>query len=139
MNDAIRAEVFLLFASLLLGLKLMAVYDGLRVFRMLVPHGLGWTGLEDMLYWLYAGISVFLLLLEQNDGILRGYAILGVLAGMLLYHMTISRILLGGLKKGRKYFTMKKRQRRKEGDRDGRDAAGAGKRTCQKKEKRKPE
>lgn len=112
MSEAIRAELALLFSSLTLGLSLMALYDGLRVFRMLVSHGIWWTGLEDVLYWLYVGFSAFLLLFHQNDGILRWYAVLGVLAGMLFYNLTLSRIVLGGLKKAGKYFTMKKRKRR---------------------------
>lgn len=112
MSEAIRAELMLLFGSLSAGLSLMALYDGLRVFRILIPHGSWWTGFEDVVYWLYVGCSVFLLLFHQNDGILRWYAILGVLAGMLFYNLTVSRIFLGVLKKAGKYFTMKKGKKR---------------------------
>lgn len=112
MSEAIRAELMLLFGSLSAGLSLMALYDGLRVFRMLIPHGSWWTGLEDVLYWLYVGFSSFLLLFHQNDGILRWYAILGVLAGMLFYNLTVSRIFLGVLKKAGKYFTMRRKKSR---------------------------
>lgn len=112
MSATIYYELQLLAASLAVGLCLMAVYDGLRIFRVLVPHKSLWTGIEDAAYWLASSISTFLLLFRQNDGILRWYAIGGVLLGMLLYNMTVSRILLRLLKKSEKYFTIRRTKRR---------------------------
>ncbi len=111
MSEAIYAEIILLAGSLSLGLILMAAYDGLRIFRFLIPHSALWTGLEDLLYWLCSSLGTFLLLFYQNDGILRWYAVSGVLAGMLVYNATVSRILLRVLKKAEKYLTMKRRKR----------------------------
>lgn len=113
MSMTIRYELQLLFASLTVGICLMVVYDGLRVFRTLVPHGNFWTGIEDAVYWAGSSITTFLLLFWQNDGILRWYAILGVLLGMLVYNMTVSRILLRLLKKVEKYLTIRKIKRQK--------------------------
>lgn len=111
MSEAIQMEMMLFCRSLAMGLCLMAVYDGLRIFRALIPHGALWTGLEDICYWLFSGISTFLLLFYQNDGVLRGYAICGVLAGMAFYNGTVSRIMLRVLKKMKKYFTIKRRKK----------------------------
>ncbi|MCB6609620.1 spore cortex biosynthesis protein YabQ [[Clostridium] symbiosum] len=113
MSMTIRYELQLLFASLTVGICLMMVYDGLRVFRTLVPHGNFWTGIEDAVYWAASSITTFLLLFRQNDGILRWYAILGVLMGMLVYNLTVSRILLRLLKKVEKYLTIRKIKRQK--------------------------
>ena len=52
MSGAIYYETFLLAASLAVGIGLMIAYDGLRLFRALVPHRTLWTGLEDAGYWL---------------------------------------------------------------------------------------
>lgn len=76
----------------------MAVYDVLRVWRMLVRHGKWWQGIEDFLYWVYAAGTTFMLLYRQNDGRLRAYAIAGVLAGMIVYDRMISRIFFKALK-----------------------------------------
>ena len=111
MSEAIYAEFRLFAGSLAVGLGFMAVYDGLRIFRTFFPHGVFWTGMEDVLYWIGSGISTFLLLLEQNDGILRWYAVAGVFFGMLLYNATASRILLILLKKVEKWLTIKKKKR----------------------------
>ena len=152
MSKTIYAEAVLAGTSLALGAGLMALYDIFRIWRVLFPHGMLWTGLEDLLYWLFSGVSPFLLLFYQNDGVLRCYAVGGVFLGMLLYQWTVSRILQRVLKKAEKYHTMKKRKRlrqlkrkqsdwrRKNGDRnnDGKETEN-GERKGKTKEKRKSE
>lgn len=152
MSEAIYAETALAAGSLLLGAFLMVLYDVLRIFRFLIPHSVWWTGLEDILYWLFSGWSTFLLLFYQNDGILRWYAVCGVFLGMLFYQWTVSRILSRVLKNAEKYLTIKRKRRirvrklrqkkryRKGGEQkdDGQETE-IGKRTGKKKEKRKSE
>ena len=107
MSEVIRYEAWLLVLSLLTGAWLMVVYDVLRVFRLMVRHGALWTGIEDFFYWICAGLVTFKLLYEQNDGGLRAYVIVAVLAGMVLYDRLISRFFFRGLKKLGKKFTIK--------------------------------
>lgn len=111
MSETICAEAALAGASLALGAGLMAIYDGLRMWRVLIPHESLWTGLEDLIYWMFSAVSTFLLLFYQNDGILRWYAVGGVFCGMLLYQGTIGRIFWRVLKKAEKYFTIKRKKR----------------------------
>lgn len=111
MSVAIRYEVQLLAGSLALGVCLMIIYDGLRLFRLLIPHGNLWTGVEDAIYWMGSSMVTFLLLFEQNDGVLRAYAIAGVLGGMLFYNASVSRMFRSLLKKIVKYFTMRRTKR----------------------------
>ena len=108
MSETIYAETVLAGTSLALGAGLMALYDVFRIWRVLIPHGTLWTGLEDLIYWMFSAVSTFLLLFYQNDGILRWYAVGGVFCGMLLYQGTIGRIFWRVLKKAEKYFTMEK-------------------------------
>ncbi len=65
-------------------------------------------GIEDFLFWIFAGVVTFMLLYEQNDGGLRLYAIVGVLVGMSLYDRIVSRFLFVVLKKAGKWFKIKK-------------------------------
>ena len=58
--------------SFLLGAVLMVSYDLLRLFRLLVPHGSLWTGLEDIFYWIYCAVMTFSLLFWENSGVVRG-------------------------------------------------------------------
>lgn len=99
MSSRIQYEVWLMLLSLATGAWLMLAYDTLRVFRLVVRHGFIWTGIEDFLYWLYAGLVTFILLFEQNDGVFRAYVIGGVFLGMIMYDRFISRIFFKVLKK----------------------------------------
>lgn len=107
MSPNIQQEARLLALSLMTGAALMALYDVLRVFRLLVRHGWLWTGVEDLLYWIFSGFSTFYLLYRENDGALRFYVIGSVLLAMLLYDRTIGAILLKWLKKTGRCFKIK--------------------------------
>lgn len=109
MSQNIQYELQLLILSLLTGAGLMMTYDMLRIFRFLIPHHYILIGMEDMLYWIYAGLITFSLLYEQNDGSLRGYAVVSVFAGMLFYDRLISRSFLRFIKGTMK--ALKKRQK----------------------------
>lgn len=106
MSETIEYEVRLLVMSFLMGGGFMAVYDCLRVFRLLCPHSAACIGIEDMLYWIYAAVMTFLLLYQENDGGIRAYAVAAAFAGMALYRHFISRIFLKYLKKLLKYLRM---------------------------------
>ena len=107
MSGVIRYEAWLLMLSLATGGWLMLVYDTIRVFRLMIRHSAFAVGLEDLFYWIGAGVVTFNLLYQQNDGGLRAYVIGGVLGGMILYDRLISRIFFKGLKKLGKKFTIK--------------------------------
>lgn len=111
MSPNIQIEARLLWLSILTGAGLMAVYDGLRVFRLLVRHGWLWTGIEDFLYWGFAGFDVFFLLYQENDGALRWYVIGSVLLAMILYDRICSAFFLKWLKKAVRCFRMKIRKK----------------------------
>ena len=53
MSPSIQTEARLILVSAAAGAGLMAVYDGLRIFRLLVRHSWLWVGLEDFLYWIF--------------------------------------------------------------------------------------
>ena len=71
MSLYIQDEAALALMSFLLGAVLMVSYDLLRLFRLLVPHGSLWTGLEDIFYWIYCAVMTFSLLFWENSGVVR--------------------------------------------------------------------
>ena len=91
----------------------MMSYDILRVLRIFIPHNSLWIGIEDLGYWFYAGISTFLLLYRQNDGSLRAYAIVGPVAGMVIYDRLFSRFFLKGLQSVKNFITIKIKKKNK--------------------------
>lgn len=94
-GGGIRAEAAFFGVSVLVGACLFLLYDGFRIFRRIVPHGTVWTGVEDFVYWLLCTAAVFVMLYRENDGMVRGFAIGGVVAGMALYFVLFSRFVIG--------------------------------------------
>ena len=87
-------EAVFLGISILTGAELFLLYDTLRIFRRMVSHGAAWIGVEDFLYWLFCTAAVFVLLYWENDGMVRWFAFGGILLGMLIYYVTLSRFLI---------------------------------------------
>lgn len=93
-STTIANEAIFLGSSILLGMVLFLLYDVLRIFRRIVPHGNISIGVEDFFYWLLCTAAVFVLLYRENDGMVRGFAFGGIVVGMLLYYITLSRIMI---------------------------------------------
>lgn len=84
-----------LLTSLYWGMILSAEYDCIRIFRRVVKHYKIWVmSLEDILFWINAGITVFCITYELNDGIIRGFSIAGLLAGAIIYRYSFGRIFV---------------------------------------------
>ena len=96
-------NVFLLHA-LLMGIFITFVYDLLRIFRLVVPHNGFFVSAEDLLFWVYCGGEVFLLMYHESDGTLRWFAVLGALAGMYLYMRLVSPLFVKYISLGLRWF-----------------------------------
>lgn len=94
-SEAIGQETAILCAAVLAGAGLFFLYDILRIFRRIVPHGNIWIGVEDFIYWLVCTGVVFVMIYRENDGMVRGFALGGVILGMLLYFLLLSRFVVG--------------------------------------------
>lgn len=93
-SETIGQEAVILGISVLVGAGLFLFYDILRIFRRIVPHGTIWISVEDFLYWLVCTGTVFVMLYQENDGMVRGFALGGVVLGMLLYYALLSRFVI---------------------------------------------
>lgn len=90
MSQGILEEIRLFFHCLLLGVGMMALYDGFRILRRVIRHSAMVIALEDAVYWILASIFIFQMMYRENHGAIRGFSILSVTFGMLLYHQTVS-------------------------------------------------
>ncbi len=93
MSQVITGQVLFVLRTLCNGMLLMAGYDVLRLFRWMIPHGTVGVWMEDVLYWCLAALPTFWLFLSYNEGIIRWYGLLGLLAGAVLYETGISKPL----------------------------------------------
>ncbi len=94
MSETIFQEIEFLGNSILTGVFLLVIYDGLRILRRAIPHRKGVVNAEDFLYWLAVTFFVFSLLYRENDGGIRWFAVFGIFCGMLLYSLTISSLVV---------------------------------------------
>lgn len=95
--EQLSTFVMLIGAGLLMGL----VFDIYRILRWLLKlPGLA-VHLFDLLIWLVFAVGVFFILLIGNWGELRFYVFLGILIGLILYFMFLSKkiikLILAGL------------------------------------------
>ena len=89
MSQDIINEVYFLAYSVAMGIVITFVYDFILIARQMVKHNLFFVSLEDFLFWAACAVAVFYMLYEENNGILRWFAVFGAAFGMLLYKKII--------------------------------------------------
>ncbi len=88
-------SIFLLHA-LFTGILITFVYDGWIILRKVIPHKAFVESLEDLVFWVFCAVYVFLWLYRESNGTLRWFAVAGALIGMILYKKTLSGIWIKG-------------------------------------------
>ena len=83
--------------TVLFGILFAASYDILRAVRRALPHALLVIQLEDILFWLGVGAASYWLMFSSNYGEIRGFCLLGLALGALLYGCTLGPFVLRGL------------------------------------------
>jgi len=97
MTEIINLEVQFFLTSVLYGIMLLVVYDSIRIIRRIVPHKAFFVAVEDILFWVVASIAIFIMIYERNNGTIRGFAILGMLLGMIIYNQLLSSFIVKGI------------------------------------------
>jgi len=93
-SETIGSEALFFLVSVLCGMGLAFVYDFFRIARRLLPHGNIWIGIEDICYWIFCTVTVFLLLYQKNDGMMRAFCFLGIALGGISYILLLSRFVV---------------------------------------------
>ncbi len=94
MNQDIVIELNFFLTSILWGVILLVIYDVIRILRRVISHNSFFIFLEDIIYWVTSSILIFRMMYKQNNGIIRGFAILAILLGMLMYHGSVSDFIV---------------------------------------------
>lgn len=91
MSQYIINEVCFLLNSIIMGIIITFIYDFVLIWRRLVRHNLFFISLEDFVFWVTCAIAVFYMLYEENNGILRWFAVFGAALGMMVYKLIIGK------------------------------------------------
>lgn len=94
MSDSISLEVQFFLVSILCGVILLVVYDIIRIFRRIIRHSKILVAIEDILFWVASSIFIFIMMYRQNNGDIRGFSIMGMVIGMIIYNQLISNIVV---------------------------------------------
>jgi spore cortex biosynthesis protein YabQ len=94
MNKAISIELQFFLISILWGAILLLVYDGLRIIRRVFKHNGFFIAVEDLIFWVMSSLFIFIMMYKENNGIIRGFSIMGMTIGMVLYHYILSELLV---------------------------------------------
>ena len=87
-----QAYLFLVFS--LTGVILGVLFDFFRVLRKTFKTGDFVTYIEDILYWILAGIIVLYNIWFFNNGEIRFFMIIGIIMGSIIYSLLFSSILI---------------------------------------------
>lgn len=89
-SGSILTEAKFLMVSILSGAGMIFLYDFFRILRRVIRHGTVWIAIEDFLYWIFCALLIFAMLYQENDGLIRGFAMGGLLIGMFFYNRFVS-------------------------------------------------
>lgn len=94
MGTLVQWELQYVSVTITVGIGLAVLYDCLRIWRRLIPHGIIWLSVEDILFWMASALITFTVCFVEDAGNIRWFAVAGEALGALMYHYTIGRILV---------------------------------------------
>lgn len=89
---ASQTYLFLIFA--LNGVVIGLILDLFRVLRKTFKTSNVITYIEDILFWILAGISIIFFMYNFSDGTIRLFMIIALFLGLLLYILSISKYVI---------------------------------------------
>lgn len=88
------AQIFTFLISLAMGAAICLLYDLFRIFRLCVKCGGISVFVQDMLFFTTSALLTFFLLMVRCNGELRLYVFAGEIFGFIIFHITVSRVIM---------------------------------------------
>lgn len=95
-HSEIARQAWLFLYAAVTGAGLLLLYDLLRVIRRVVRHKTAAIAVEDLLFWIFCAFILFGFMYRENEGVIRGFLVLGAGTGMILYTLFASRWIVKG-------------------------------------------
>ena len=87
-----QAYLFLIFT--LNGIFIGLLFDFFRILRKTFKTANLVTYVEDIVFWIITGISIIYCMYNFSDGNIRLFMFLGLIFGIILYMLTLSKIII---------------------------------------------
>lgn len=90
----VYSQLFCLLIFIITGIAIGILFDIFRILRKSFKT-LDWiTCIQDILFWILAGCIMLFSIFVFNNGEFRSYVFIGILIGVVVYMLTISRIFI---------------------------------------------
>lgn len=94
MRVSIGNQVYVFLCCIAGGIIIAFIYDIFRVRRKSIKASNIIVYFEDFIYWIIVAFILFAVLYYSNEGEIRGYLILGIVLGIILYAVLLSNIVM---------------------------------------------
>jgi spore cortex biosynthesis protein YabQ len=92
----IQNQLFSFFIYIIVGILLGFIFDIFRAFRKSVKNTNLATNIEDILFVIISFIIIAMVVQIVSKGELRFYILLGIILGILLYFLSVSKYIITG-------------------------------------------
>lgn len=90
----VYSQLFCLVMFIITGISIGLLFDVFRILRKSF-HTADWiTYIQDILFWILAGSIMLFSIFTFNNGEIRSYVFVGMLIGIVIYMLVISRIFV---------------------------------------------
>ena len=94
MSDSLFSQIRILLIFNITGLLIGFLFDFFRIQRKVIKTNDFITYVQDILFWIMSGIIVIISMVKFTDGGIRSYMILGIIVGIVLYFVFISKYIM---------------------------------------------
>lgn len=94
MDNSIAMQLYSLLIFTISGIAIGIFFDIFRILRKSFKTPDIITYIEDIIFWIFTGLFFLFVLFKFNNGQIRNYVIIGVLLGIIIYMLTISKYFI---------------------------------------------
>lgn len=94
MDNTIAMQLYSLLIFTISGIAIGIFFDIFRILRKTFKTPDIITYIEDTMFWICTGIFFLFLLFKFNNGEIRSYVIIGIIMGIFIYILTISKYFI---------------------------------------------
>lgn len=94
LDNIILSQLYSLLIFTITGIIIGVFFDVFRILRRSFKTPDIITYIEDILFWIFTGIFFITVLFKFNDGEIRSYVLLGLIFGIIMYMLVISKYFI---------------------------------------------
>lgn len=94
MSDSISNQITTLLIFAVTGVIIGILFDFFRIQRKIIKTFDFVTYIQDILFWLFSGITVIFSITKFTNGELRSYMVFGIVLGIIIYFSIFSKFVI---------------------------------------------